>query len=332
MINALQAANGTMTMEDLRNYTVAIRNVSQIDYRGYQITSTSAPSSGTVAMSILKILSTYDDFFAPGNVNLSTHRLDEAMRFGYGERTNLGDPLFVAGLDEYEENMLKQSTIDEIRRKISDYRTQNVSAYDPEGIESLNDSGTSHVVVADHTGLAISLVTTINTLFGSQVMVPETGIIMNNEMDDFSVPGKSNSFGYAPSKANYIRPGKRPLSSITPAIVTRPDGKLFFLAGSAGGSRIITATVQNIIHVIDQGLSAAQALAQPRLHDQLIPNQVSFEYTYDNSTVDFMKSRGHNVTWVAPGQSTAQAIRVLPNGTFDAAGEPRQLDSGGFSI
>ncbi|PKX90772.1 uncharacterized protein P174DRAFT_462939 [Aspergillus novofumigatus IBT 16806] len=332
MINALQAANGTMTMEDLRNYTVAIRNVSQIDYRGYQITSTSAPSSGTVAMSILKILSTYDDFFAPGTVNLSTHRLDEAMRFGYGERTNLGDPLFVAGLDEYEENMLKQSSIDEIRRKISDYRTQNVSAYDPQGIESLNDSGTSHVVAADHTGLAISLVTTINTLFGSQVMVPETGIIMNNEMDDFSVPGKSNSFGYVPSKANYIRPGKRPLSSITPAIVTRPDGKLFFLAGSAGGSRIITATVQNIIRVIDQGLSAAQALAQPRLHDQLIPNQVSFEYTYDNSTVDFMKSRGHNVTWVAPGQSTAQAIRVLPNGTFDAAGEPRQLDSGGFSI
>ncbi|GAQ05721.1 gamma-glutamyltranspeptidase 1 [Aspergillus lentulus] len=348
MINALQAANGTMTMEDLRNYTVAIRNVSQIDYRGYQITSTSAPSSGTVAMSILKILSTYDDFFAPGNVNLSTHRLDEAMRFGYGERTNLGDPLFVAGLDEYEEDMLNQSTIDEIRRKISDYRTHNVSAYDPQGIESLNEyeypssflkfftnkpsSGTSHVVAADHTGLAISLVTTINTLFGSQVMVPETGIIMNNEMDDFSVPGKSNSFGYAPSKANYIRPGKRPLSSITPAIVTRPDGKLFFLAGSAGGSRIITATVQNIIRVIDQGLSAAQALAQPRLHDQLIPNQVTFEYTYDNSTVDFMKSRGHNVTWVAPGQSTAQAIRVLPNGTFDAAGEPRQLDSGGFSI
>ncbi|EAL86996.1 gamma-glutamyltransferase [Aspergillus fumigatus Af293] len=324
MINALQAANGTMTMEDLRNYTVAIRNVSQIDYRGYQITSTSAPSSGTVALSILKILSTYDGFFAPGNVNLSTHRLDEAMRFGYEtKRTNLGDPLFVAGLDEFEENMLKQSTIDEIRRKISDYRTQNVSAYNPQGIESLNEC---------EYRLAISLVTTINTLFGSQLMVPETGIIMNNEMDDFSVPGKSNSFGYVPSKANYIRPGKRPLSSITPAIVTRPDGKLFFLAGSAGGSRIITATVQNIIRVIDQGLTAAQALAQPRLHDQLIPNQVSFEYTYDNSTVDFMKSRGHNVTWVAPGQSTAQAIRVLPNGTFDAAGEPRQLDSGGFSI
>lgn len=151
-------------------------------------------------------------------------------------------------------------------------------------------------------------------------------------MIDFSIPGSSNSFGYIPSKANYVRPGKRPLSSITPAIVTRSDGSLLLLAGSAGGSRIITATVQNIIHVIDQNLSAAQALAKPRLHDQLVPNQVTFEYSYDNSTVAFMQSLGHNVTWVAPGQSTAQLIRVLPNGTFDAAGEPRQLASAGYSV
>jgi gamma-glutamyltranspeptidase/glutathione hydrolase len=114
--------------------------------------------------------------------------------------------------------------------------------------------------------------------------------------------------------------------------VERPDGKLFLISGSAGGSRIITATVQNIIHSIDQGLSAAKALAKPRLHDQLVPNQAIFEYSYDNATVAFMKSLGHNVTWVAPGQSTAQLIRVLPNGTFDAAGEPRQLNSAGYSV
>lgn len=114
--------------------------------------------------------------------------------------------------------------------------------------------------------------------------------------------------------------------------MTKKDGTLVLVTGSAGGSRIITATVQNIIHVIDQGLSAAEALAKPRLHDQLVPNQVTFEYTYDNSTVAFMKSLGHNVSWVAPGQSTAQAIRVLPNGTFDAAGEPRQLSSAGYSV
>ncbi|KAJ5242628.1 uncharacterized protein N7469_000955 [Penicillium citrinum] len=332
-INALQASNGTMTLDDLRNYTLAIRNTSQIDYRGHTVTSTTAPSSGVVALSILDILGTYSDFFSGENaVNLSTHRLDEAIRFGYGERTELGDPSFVKGVTEYERDMLKKSTIADIRSKISDKHTLNVSAYDPSGLESLDTPGTSHLAAADHTGLAISVVTTINTLFGSRVLVPETGIIMNNEMNDFSIPGSSNSFGYIPSEANYIRPGKRPLSSITPAIVTRSDGSLVLIAGSAGGSRIITATVQNIIHVIDQNLSAAQALAKPRLHDQLVPNQVTFEYTYDNSTVAFMKSLGHNVTWVAPGQSTAQLIRVLPNGTFDAAGEPRQLASAGYSV
>ncbi|KAI9037268.1 gamma-glutamyltransferase [Aspergillus affinis] len=332
MIQAVQATNGTMTLDDLRNYTVLLRDVEHIDYRGYKIASTTAPSSGIVALNILKVLGTYDQFFTVNNVNLSTHRLDEAMRFGYGLRTNLGDPLFLDGLDEYQKDMLKQSTIDEIRHKLSDLRTQNVSVYDPEGYESLETPGTSHIAAADHSGLAISTITTINLLFGSRVMVPETGVIMNNEMDDFSVPGSSNSFGYIPSEANYIRPGKRPLSSITPAIVTRPNGTVFFIAGSAGGSRIITATVQNIIHAVDEGLSAAEALARPRLHDQLVPNQSSFEYAYDNATVAFMKARGHNVTWVAPGGSTAQAIRVLPNGTFDAAGEPRQLNSGGFSV
>ncbi|KAL1998429.1 hypothetical protein VTN02DRAFT_6193 [Thermoascus thermophilus] len=328
MVHALRAANGTMTLDDLKNYTVAVRNVSQIDYRGYRITSTTAPSSGIVALSVLKILDGYDDFFAPAAVNLSTHRLDEAIRFGYGQRTHLGDPSFVDGLDEYQREMLNDSTVRRIRGRISDFHTQNVSAYDPDGIESLETPGTSHVVAADHTGLAISLTTTINLLFGSRLMVPETGIIMNNEMNDFSIPGSSNAFGYIPSPANYIRPGKRPLSSISPCIVTHPNGTLFFVVGAAGGSRIITATVQNIIHAVDGGLSAAEALAQPRLHDQLVPNQVSFEYAYDNRTVAFMDARGHNVTWVAPGESTAQAIRVLPNGTFDAAGEPRQLDSG----
>ncbi|CBF75434.1 gamma-glutamyltransferase [Aspergillus nidulans FGSC A4] len=331
-IKALQAANGTMTLEDLRNYTAVVRDYSQINYRGYQVTSTTTPSSGSVAMNILKVLDTYEPLFTPENVNLSTHRLDEAMRFAYGLRTVLGDPGFVDGMSEYERDMISQQTADEIHSKISDLRTQNVSAYDPAGIESLETPGTSHIATIDRSGLAVSAITTINLLFGSRIVVPETGVIMNNEMDDFSVPGSSNSFGYIPSEANYIRPGKRPLSSCTPAIVTHPNGTTFFIAGSAGGSRIITATVQNIIHAVDEGLSAAEALARPRLHDQLIPNQVAFEYAYDNSTVAFMAARGHNVTWMAPGTSTAQAIRVLPNGTFEAAGEPRQLDAGGFAV
>ena len=180
--------------------------------------------------------------------------------------------------------------------------------------------------------MAISLTTTVNLLFGSQLMVPETGVIMNNEMNDFSIPGTSNAFGYVPSPSNFIRPGKRPLSSISPTIVEYANGSLYFAVGAAGGSRIITATVQNLWHVLDQNLTAPQALAKPRLHDQLLPNVVSFEYAYDNATVEFMRERGHNVTYVAPGLSTAQALRRLANGTFEAAGEPRQKNSGGFAI
>ena len=336
-IAALDAAKpkGIMTLEDLKNYTVAIRKPSQMTYRGYRLTSTSAPSSGEVTLATMKTVEGYRDFFHPSTINLSTHRLDEAIRFAYGERANLGDPFFTSGMDKYQSEMLQANTSAEIRAKISDFHTLNVSAYDPTGLESLETPGTSHIVTADASGMAVSLTSTVNLLFGSMIMVPETGVIMNNEMNDFSIPGTSNSFGYVPSPANYIRPGKRPLSSISPTIVEYPNGTLYYVIGSAGGSRIITATIQNLVHVLDANMTAPEALAQPRLHDQLTPNQVSFElppFGYNNETVAFMKGRGHNVTYIAPGQSTAQGIRRLPNGTFEAAGEPRQLDSGGFAV
>ncbi|KAI0845730.1 gamma-glutamyltranspeptidase [Daldinia vernicosa] len=331
-ITALQGKNGTMTLDDLKNYTVAIRKPSEIKYRGYKLTSISAPASGVVALSALKIVDGYEGFGDPAAVNLTTHRLDEAIKFAYGQRSELGDPSFVEGLDEYQESMISDATAAEVRSKISDFKTQNVSYYDPAGLESLDTPGTSHIVTADKSGLAISLTTTINLIFGSRVIVPETGVIMNDEMNDFSIPNSSNAFGYIPSPANFIRPGKRPLSSISGTIVETADGKLYFVIGSAGGSRIITATIQNIHHVLDQNFTTAEALAAPRLHDQLSPPQISFEYSYDNSTVAYLQSLGHNVTWVAPGQSTAQGLRLLPNGTFEAAGEPRQVNSGGFAV
>ena len=331
-IQALKAQNGTMTLEDLANYTVAIRPSQEIEYHGYTVHSGSAPSSGTVALSTLKIFEGFSEAGNPADINLTTHRLDESMRFAYGQRSNLGDPYFIKGMWEYEQEMLNTTTVDTNRGKISDQHTLNVSAYDPSGLESLTDHGTSQIISTDASGMAISMTTTVNLLFGSQLVVPETGVIMNNEMNDFSIPGVSNAFGYRPAPVNYVAPGKRPLSSISPTIVEHSNGTVFFVTGSAGGSRIITATVQAIWHTVDQGMSAAEALAEPRLHDQLVPNQVSFEYAYNNETVAFMQARGHNVTWIAPGQSTAQAIRRLWNGTFDAAGEPRQADSAGLSI
>jgi gamma-glutamyltranspeptidase/glutathione hydrolase len=331
-INTLNATGGSMTLEDLKNYTVAIRDPAAITYRDYNIRSCSAPSSGIVAMSAMKIIEGYPDIGEAATLNISTHRFDEALRFAYGQRSEMGDPSFVKGMAEYQADILSDATTSAVRARLSDLHTQNVSAYDPSGFESLETPGTSAIVASDASGMAISLTTTINLLFGSHIMVPETGVIMNNEMNDFSIPGSSNAFGFIPSPANYIRPGKRPLSSISPSIVEHADGKLYFVVASAGGSRIITAVLQNLWHVLDQNATAPEALAAPRLHDQLVPNVVSLEYSYDNSTAAFLKERGHNVTWTAPGGSTAQSLRLLSNGTFEAAGEPRQLNSGGFAV
>lgn len=334
-IRALQAANGTMTIEDLKNYTVAMRKPSTITYRDYKLTACSAPSGGEVALASLKIMEGYTQVGDPENLNLTTHRLDESMKFAYGMRANLGDPLFVPGVDEYQEQMISEATAKEVRSKISDSKTFNVSYYNPAGLESLETPGTSHMVTADKSGLAITLTTTVNLLFGSKLVVPETGVIMNNEMNDFSIPNTTNAFGFIPSPANFIRPGKRPLSSISPVIVEHLNATVnaFYVAiGAAGGSRIITATIQNLIHILDGGLTTAEALARPRIHDQLVPAQVTFEYAFDNSTTAFLKEVGANVTWVAPGGSTAQGLRLLKNGTFEAASEPRQVNSGGFVV
>lgn len=333
MIASVQKANGTMTMADLANYTVAIRPTANTTYRGYNLHSVSAPASGAVALSVMKIIEGYPDIGTPTALNLSTHRLDEAFRFGYGQRTELGDPAFVPGMDAYQASMLNASTAAYIRTRISDSQTFNTSYYDPSGLEVLNTPGTSHVVSADASGLAVSLTTTINLLFGSRVMVPETGIIMNNEMNDFSIPGTRNAFGFVPSPANYIRPGKRPLSSISCTIVeTAVDGALYFVTGAAGGSRIITATLLTLWGVLDRGLSAPQALAMPRLHDQLVPNLVTVEWAFDNSTVDYLEERGHNISYVETAASSAQCLRVLPGGVFEAASEPRQSNSGGYAV
>ncbi|KAL9057636.1 MAG: hypothetical protein Q9162_002251 [Coniocarpon cinnabarinum] len=332
-IAALQSTGGTMTLEDLANYTVAIRKPAEITYRDFKITSCAAPSGGEVALSILKILEGYPEVGSPAAINMSTFYLNEAMRFAYGQRTNLGDPEFVVGLYDYENAMLSEQTVDEVHSKITDVTHNNISYYDPGQFSTLSDHGTSEITAADASGLTITLTTTVNLLFGSEVMIPETGVIMNDEMNDFSIPGSSNAFGYRPSPANYIVPGKRPLSSISPTIAEwLANGTVYLATGSAGGSQIITAVAQTVWHVLDQGMSIAMALAQPRLHDQLSPNRVQLEYTYNNETAEFLRSRGSNVTYTAPGGSTAQGLLRLTNGTFTAAGEPRQHDSGGVAV
>lgn len=174
MVRAVQASNGTMSLADVKDYEISVREPVSIDYRGYTLYSTGAPSSGSVALSVFKTIEGYN-MSDPKLNDLNTHRLDEAIRFGYGARTSMGDPAWVSEMDEFEAHLLNASTAAEVRGKISDHHTLNVSAYDPDGYDVSESHGTSHVVTADASGMTITLTTTINLLFGSQLLVPETG-------------------------------------------------------------------------------------------------------------------------------------------------------------
>lgn len=145
-------------------------------------------------------------------------------------------------------------------------------------------------------------------------------------MNDFSIPGVTNQFGFEPSEANFIRPGKRPLSSITPYILSSPSSLIAI--GAAGGSRIISATAQSIWHLLEHGMGLAEAVTERRLHDQLMPNHTTFEVGFNEGTVESMVERGHDAVWVGTHKSAVQAAGDLGEG-FVAVGEPRQGSSGG---
>jgi gamma-glutamyltranspeptidase/glutathione hydrolase len=157
-------------------------------------------------------------------------------------------------------------------------------------------------------------------------MDPTTGIILNDEMNDFSIAGTRNAFNYTPFVNNFVGPNKRPLSSITPVIVEHSNGSLYFITGAAGGSRIPSATVSSLWHVLDRNASVFEALAAPRLHDQLQPNFTDLQYGYSPETAEFLASRGHIIRWVQKGMSAVHAIKVFDHG-YEAVGEPNQKNS-----
>lgn len=194
--------------------------------------------------------------------------------------------------------------------------------------------GTSHVVALDSNGLAISLTTSVGEWFGSRVMDPTTGIIFGDDMSDFQ--RKKHPENPLEFPNNHIQGGKRPLSGMSPTIVTNKQGEVYFVTGSAGGTRIPSATLQTIVNVIDRNMSVGAAISSPRLHDQLNPNITEFDLSltndqrmYNKNIVRDMRDRGHQFTWVEPGFSSAQAIRREAKKAPEASGEEWQSNSGG---
>jgi len=183
----------------------------------------------------------------------------------------------------------------------------------------------SHTSVVDKNGMAVALTSTVNLVFGSEVLDPETGIILNDEMNDFSTPGVPNAFGLWPSPYNYPEPGKRPLSSTTPTIIEHPDRSFFVAIGGSGGSRIFGAIFQTLVN-LDFGLDVSQAVEFGRLHDQLYPVIVDADSVYPPDILDALRCRGHNVTVLDVNRVAAvvQAVVQQQNGKITAASDSRK--------
>ena len=201
----------------------------------------------------------------------------ETFKFGYGQRSNLADPVFVPGMSEILENLLERKTWRETRKLILDSHTNNNVDYYGGGFYQ-EDHGTTHLNVASQNEM-VALTQSINFAFGAGFRGKRTGIIFNDEMDDFSIPGKINDFGFPPSEVNFIEPGKRPQSSTCPTIIKR-NGRNFSAVGGSGGSRITTAVTQNVVNLLNFGMNITDYVAGPRIHHQLSPMAVGYQPGY----------------------------------------------------
>ena len=308
IVAASSAGGGIISKQDLASYTVTEAVPVRCNYRGYELISAPPPSSGGTAIcEILNILEGYPISELGFHSAAAIHFMVEAMRHAFVDRNfQLGDPDFV---NNPLGRLLSESYAAEIRAKIDAVKASNSKDVQP-GIAPHEGTETTHFSVVDTAGNAVSVTYTINALFGAKVIAGDTGFFLNDEMDDFTVkPGVPNLFGLVQGKTNAIAPGKRPLSSMSPTIVTK-DGKTFMVLGSPGGSRIITIAVEVILNVVDHGMNIQEAVNAPRIHHQWLPDQISVEpFALSPDTARILTGMGYKIVEQAPW-GAAEAILI----------------------
>lgn len=319
----MQSHGGTMTLEDLKAYKVVERQPIIGDYRGYKVVTMPPPSSGGVHLiEILNMLEHYPIKEDGVNSAKNIHHMAESMKLAYADRSEyLGDPDFVkipvTGLTSkaYANELVK--TIDDNKARLS----SNIKPGKPQPYES---DQTTHFSVMDKAGNAVAVTYTLNLNFGSGIVVEGTGILLNNEMDDFSVkPGVPNAFGLVGGAANAIEAKKRPLSSMTPTIVMK-NNKPWLVTGSPGGARIITTVLQSVVNTIDHEMNPAEAIITPRVHHQWLPDELRVEEGISPDTIKLLQDKGHKVVTKAP-MGRIQIIQADDSG-FYGYSDPRNPD------
>ncbi|CAG2151058.1 gamma-glutamyltransferase [Ralstonia mannitolilytica] len=326
-----KAGGGLITQEDLASYKTRELAPVECDYRGYHVVSAPPPSSGGVIIcEMLNILEGYPLKELGWHSAQATHYQIEAMRHAYVDRNSyLGDPDFVKNpLDR----LLSKDYAAKIRAVI-DPKKAGVSKDIKPGVEPHEGSNTTHYSIADKYGNAVSVTYTLNDWFGAKVTAAKTGVILNDEMDDFTAKvGVPNLYGLVQGEANAIAPGKRPLSSMSPTIVTK-DGKPVMVVGTPGGSRIITAVMLTMINAIDYGMNVQEAVDAPRFHQQWLPDVTNVEpYALSPDTRKILTDMGHNLGAPQPANHLAAIIIGAPslggkpvgNNRFYGANDPRR--------
>ncbi|MBT5186274.1 MAG: gamma-glutamyltransferase [Kordiimonadaceae bacterium] len=324
IVAEMEANDGLITMEDLANYKVVEREAVMGDYKGYQIATMPPPSSGGVHLIQLLNMLENDDLKSKGhNSAANIHLYVEAMRQVFADRTEyLGDPDFV----EVPVDELTSKEYAKIIRDLIPMDRARTSDEVAPALEMIREgTNTTHFSVMDKDGNAVSNTYSINFAYGSGIMVPGTGIILNNEMDDFSAkPGTSDTYGLIGGEANAIEAGKRPLSSMTPTIVFK-DGKVHMVTGTPGGGRIITAVLQSILNVVDFEMNVQDAVNAPRIHHQWLPDIIYTEAGISQDTKNILTNMGHIVDEKPSAIGFLNSI-VYRNGVFYGANDPRSAD------
>lgn len=294
IVRQMNEMGGMITLQDLKDYNPVERTPVTGNYRGYKIISMAPPSSGGVVLiQLLNIIENKNLSKVDWGSSSYLHFLAEAMKYVYADRAkHLGDPDFYKVPVEW---LTSKSYAEELFKKIKDYAVPSDSIYNP--VQEYSESmETTHYSVYDSEGNAVSTTTTINSGYGSKIVVDGAGFLLNNEMDDFSAkPGVANQFGLLGSEANSIMPGKRMLSSMTPTIILKDD-KPFVILGSPGGSTIMTVVLQVVLNVIDFRMNIQQAVDAPRIHHQLYPDRIDYEhFGMVDDVKNNLKEKGHNL-------------------------------------